>query len=396
MRFVYHHRTQGRGGEGVHIAHVVRALGAAGHEVAVVSPPGVDPLGSAGTAPVDKSDLPVSGLHRVWRWVSRHWPQAGFEVLEIAYNAYAVLRLQPLLVAGSGIVVYERYAFFLVLSTWLAKRRGLTVLLEVNEVAGVRRARGLVLERLARRMERAVFGRADAVLVVSSFLAAEARRRGADAARIHLLPNAVEAVGAGAGDRARTRRELGIADRIVIGFVGWFDEWDRLDLLVAAFADLHATRPTAHLLLVGDGPVAGRVREDLERRGLGRAVTLTGPVPRVDVPRHLAAMDLGVLPASNPFGSPIALFEMMAAGKAVVAPDVAPVRDVLAHDRTGVIVPQEDPKALGAALGRLLDDAGLRERIGAAARERVADAHTWAANARRIADIARTCGEAVP
>jgi glycosyltransferase involved in cell wall biosynthesis len=392
LRFVYHHRTQGRGGEGVHIAHMVRALVAEGHEVAVVSPPGVDPLGMAGSPPVDKSDTRVNGLSRLWRWVSRHWPQVGFEVLELAYNVYAVVRLRFILPRQAGAVFYERYAFFLWWSTWLAKRRRLPVILEVNEVAGVQRARGLVMERVAQRLERATFGRADALLVVSSYLEDEVRRRGARDGCVHVIPNAVDAATVEVGaERARTRDELGVNGCTVIGFLGWFDQWDRLDVLVAVFSTLHRSRPDARLLLVGDGPVASALRADIERLGLAEAVIMTGPVARADVPRHLEAMDIGVLPSSNAFGSPIALFEMMAAGIPVVAPDVRPVLDVLEHGVTGLIVPLGDRVALGAALDRLAADGDLRTRLGGAARRRIAEAHTWTANARRVAEIARQC-----
>jgi glycosyltransferase involved in cell wall biosynthesis len=396
VRFVYHHRTQGRGGEGLHISQVVRALETDGHAVTVVSPPGVDPLETAGMAPVDKSDVRVAGPSRVWRWVSRHSPQVGFELLEIAYNLYATVRLRRLLPRGSGVVLYERYAFFLSLSTWLAKRRGLPVVLEVNEVAGVPRARGLVMEGLARSIERAVLRRADAVLVVSSFLADEARRRGAREGRVHVLPNAVADVGAGSPPGRDAREALSLGGRTVIGFVGWFDRWDRLDLLVEVFADLHRARPETHLLLVGDGPVAADLRSDIARQGLEAAVTITGAVPRDQVPRYLGAMDIGVLPSSNEFGSPIALFEMMAAGKPVVAPDVAPIRDVLEDGVTGIVVPRGDREALGRALGRLVGDASLRDRLGTAAMRRVAAAHTWTANARRIAGIAAACAGRAP
>jgi glycosyltransferase involved in cell wall biosynthesis len=314
-----------------------------------------------------------------------------FELLEIAYNLYAMARLRRLLRSGSEVVFYERYAFFLSLSTWLARRRGVPVVLEVNEVAGVARARGLVMEGLARRIERATFGRADAVLAVSSFLADEARRRGARDGRVHVIPNAVAEVGVGSRLGRETREILGVGDRIVIGFVGWFDRWDRLDLLVEVFAELHGARPETHLLLVGDGPVAAELRAEVASRRLQSAVTITGAVPRDEVPRYLAAMDIGVLPSSNDFGSPIALFELMAAGKPVVAPDVAPIRDVVEDGVTGIVVPRGDRDALARVLGRLVNDAPLRNRLGAAAMQRVAAEHTWAANARRIASIAAAC-----
>ena len=55
LRVLYHHRTQGRGAEGLHVASIVRALQAQGHQVTVVSPPGIDPLDPASSAPVDKA-----------------------------------------------------------------------------------------------------------------------------------------------------------------------------------------------------------------------------------------------------------------------------------------------------------------------------------------------------
>ena len=377
----------------MHIAHVVRALEAAGHEVVVISPPGVDPLETAGVAPVDKSDAPVSGLSRLWKWVSRRCPQFVFELLEMAYNVFAALRLHRVLPRDRDVVFYERYAFFLCLSTWLAKRRGLTIVLEVNEVAGVQRARGLVMVGIACRIERATFRRADAVLVVSSFLADEVRRRGARCERVHVIPNAVDAVTlARSSERGRTRDALGLCRSTVIGFLGWFDQWDRLDLLIDVFARLHGIRADARLLLVGDGPVVHALRADITRRGLDDAVILAGPVSRGNVPRYLDAMDIGVLPSSNAFGSPIALFEMMAAGKPVVVPDVGPVLDVVEDGGTGLVVPLGDRERLEAALDLLLVDAEMRERLGAAARERIEAKHTWAANAGRIVDIARRCG----
>jgi len=80
LNILYHHRTQGRGAEGVHISSVVRALEKLGHRVTMVSPPGIDPLSAAGNAPVDKSNVSTSGVQTVWKWVSRYLPNALFEV----------------------------------------------------------------------------------------------------------------------------------------------------------------------------------------------------------------------------------------------------------------------------------------------------------------------------
>ena len=99
-KILYHHRTQGRGAEGVHIVSIVLALEKMGHSVTVLSPSGIDPLKAAGDAPVDKSSVKTSGMQTVWKWVSRYLPNALFEMAEILYNIPAGRRLEKALRGG--------------------------------------------------------------------------------------------------------------------------------------------------------------------------------------------------------------------------------------------------------------------------------------------------------
>jgi glycosyltransferase involved in cell wall biosynthesis len=380
MRFIYHHRTAGRGGEGVHIVSVIRALKNAGHEVELVSPPDVNPLEARDTTPLDKGGATAAGLTLLWKWVSCHCPQFLFELLEIGYNAYAVLALTPVFRRHRGAVFYERYAFFLVAGVALARAFGRKVILEVNEVAGVQRSRAQTLVGIARLFERFTFSRADEIVTVSSYLQAEVLRRGGRPGHVHVVPNAIDPQRFEGHDLdgGETRARLGL-DRgaTVIGFVGWFDKWDRLDRLIDLIVELRDPFPEVRLLLVGDGPVARDLSARVEASGLQGAVILSGPVKRPDVPSYIGAMDICVLPDSNEFGSPIAMFEFMAMGKAVAAPDLAPVRDVLVDGRTGVIFDRLEPRALHTALGRLISATPYRKRLGAAARQQVFERHTW-------------------
>ena len=379
MRFIYHHRTSGRGGEGVHISSVVRALRSAGHEVAVVSPPGIDPMSSAAAVPLDKGAARLSGIVRFWKWISCSCPQVLFEAAEVLYNLYAIVRLPFALCRAKRAVYYERYAFFLSAGVWLARLFGLPIILEVNEVAGTLRARPLVFVGLARWLERQTFSRADEIVTVSSYLQREVLQRGGREGHVHVVPNAIDPVRFQQANGSAVRERLGLTGTRVLGFVGWFDKWDRLGRLLALMKELRNDHESVRLLLVGDGPAAWELSEEITREGLESLVVLSGPVARADVPNYIDAMDICVLPDSNEFGSPIVLFEFMALAKAIVAPDLAPIRDVITHGETGWIVSRTDSAALRSIVQDLLADPVLAARVGQAARRRVLERHTWAA-----------------
>jgi glycosyltransferase involved in cell wall biosynthesis len=119
------------------------------------------------------------------------------------------------------------------------------------------------------------------------------------------------------------------------------------------------------------------LRATARAKGLTSHVIFTGPVPRSEVPDVMSAMDVCILPDSNEFGSPIVLFEFMASGKPVIAPDLAPVRDVVEHGVTGFIVDRSDDIQLLKTVACLLADQSLCSKVGDAARRRVLSRHTW-------------------
>lgn len=396
MDFVYHHRTAGRGAESLHIIHVVEALEALGHTVEIVSPPGVDPRLTAGAAPLDKGGQSAArGLSRLWAWMSNHAPQVVFELAELAYNVHAARTVRSALKRRPRAVLYERHACFLFAGVWAARRLGMPVILEVNEVSGFERARGQMLTPIMRAVERFVFSRADHILTVSSLLRDEVVRRGGRPGRVHVVPNAIDPKRFLAPiDSESIRRQQGLSGKTVVGFVGWFDHWDRLELLIDAVKALSARHPELRLLLVGDGPVTAELRAKTEREGLDEQVIFMGAVPRAQVPACIGAMDICVLPDSNRFGSPMVLFEFMAMGRPVLAPDVPPVRDVICDGENGIVI-RPGAGNLYEALGRLLDDPGRRAAIGSRARESVLRQHTWDATARQIVALVHPALERV-
>lgn len=386
LNILYHHRTQGRGAEGVHIASIVKALEDLGHTVTVLSPPGVNPLDPTHSIPVDKARVQTGGIQSLWTWVSRHLPNFLFELAEIAYNFPAYLRLRRTLATQRFDLVYERYAFYLVVGALLAHRYKIPFILEANEVSGIaHRARKQSFPALCARFERLLFVRCTSIHTVSSHLKKRILKQSVPDLRVHVTSNAFNL----AKVKERTRqpaliRRFDLDGKTVIGFAGWFDHWDRLDFLIKVFRDLKASHPDIRLLLIGDGPVTRQLRQQVNEYGLVGEVVFTGAVARQEVYDYIALLDIAVLPHSNDFGSPVVMFEFMGLSIPVVAPKLDPILDVQCDGETALLFDPLNHEQCRDAIEQLVHSVALRQRLAKNAYAKLTAEYTWRKNAERI------------
>ena len=376
MKILYHFRTQGTGAEGVHIAGIAGAFEKLGHAVVFSSPGGVDPR--PGASPFRSAEQ--RGL---LARLAAHAPGFVFELLEVTYNLVALLRHRALLARESFDLIYERHAFFLCSTAWLAEWRGIPLVVEVNELAGDERVRAKPwLTPLARLSDRFTFERARLIVVVSPHLQRRIVAMGIAPEKVLVLPNAVsEAMLDAPADAAAVRARYDCEAAVVIGFVGWFVPWHRLDQLVAEFAALAKHHPTARLMLVGDGDLKPALAAQAAQLGVADQVVFTSAVPHSEIADYVAAMDIAVVPHSNEYRSPIKLFEYMARGRAVLAPRVEPIESIICDGENGLLFEPSDPADLRRQLVCLIESASLRAWLGTCARETVRTRHTWTKNA---------------
>jgi glycosyltransferase involved in cell wall biosynthesis len=139
-----------------------------------------------------------------------------------------------------------------------------------------------------------------------------------------------------------------------------------LDLLVRAWRQIHMADPLARLLIVGEGPLRQNLEDLVRQSRCANIIRFLGP--REDVAAILRAADVFVLP-SRYEGCSNATLEAMASGLPVVACDVGGMRELVAHNRTGWLVPPDRPDTLSQTLLTLLLDRSLRHRAGAAGRD---------------------------
>ena len=380
MNILFHFRTQGTGAEGVHIAGIANAFRRLGHRVVFSSPSGIDPTQSAGQNPFRQ------GRRGLLARLAAHAPGVFFELIEIAYNVFAGWRLGALLRGEKFDLIYERHAFFLCITSFLAQRRGIPLIVEVNELAGDERVRADPwLLPLARLADRFTFQRAQLIAVVSPHLQRRIEAMGIRREKIVVVPNAVDEQSLEArADGTAIRQRYQCANAVVVGFAGWFVPWHQLDVLVAQFATLAKANPQLRLLLVGDGPLRASLEAQATALGIRDQLLFTGPVPHAEMPSYLAAMDICVVPHSNAYRSPIKLFEYMAVGRAIVAPRTEPIGLILRDGENGLLFELENGDSLRSQLASLVADATLRTRLGEQARTDVTERHTWTQNARAV------------
>ncbi|MEM6566951.1 MAG: glycosyltransferase [Planctomycetota bacterium] len=400
MKILYHHRTQADDGQAVHIRSLVRAFEGLGHEVrevALVEKTGAsDPAGGsgAGSGALTGTSAPSAAAPRSersfpWSLVG-HVPRFVRELAEYGYTIPASRRLRAAVGEFSPDVIYERYAFGNAAGVRVAAATGVPIVLEVNSpmVLELQRTRGLAFPRHARRVETSIFRRATRIAVVTEVLRGMLVDMGIDGSKIFVTPNGVDPERFEGLDRDAARRDLGIegVDGVVLGFTGFYRDWHRLDLVVDGLADEPALA-AAHLVLVGEGPAEEGLRARAAERGVAARVHFAGKRPHHVVPSVLAAFDVGLVPAINPYASPLKLHEYMAAGVVPVAPDQPNLREVLVDGVDSVLVPPGDGVALNRALADLAADDDRRRALGGAARRAVAERDlTWEGNARRVLD----------
>lgn len=377
MKILYHHRIRSKDGQYVHLEELVGALRGLGHEVLIVGP---DAVGSAEFG----SDAGIVAS------LKRRLPRAVYELAEWAYGIHAYRRLANAIAAFRPDVLYERYNLFSTAGVKARNRFGLPMLLEVNAPIYAERKKfdGIALDRLARASERRAWRGADVLLPVTRALATIVRETSGPGRRVEIIPNGINLDHfAGPFDTEAVRRRWALDGRIVLGFTGFVRDWHGLDRVIAAIAKDGPAHPRM-LFVIGDGPARQALEAQAATLGIASRVVFTGIVSRDQIPVYVSTFDIALQPAVVAYASPLKLFEYLALGRAIVAPDQANIREVLDDGVNALLFDVDDPDGLTGAIGRLTADDALRATLARGARETIVRRGlTWTHNARRVTSL---------
>jgi len=240
------------------------------------------------------------------------------------------------------------------------------------------------------RMEADAAKGATRVFAITEALREEMVKRGVDGEKIQIVPNGVDTSRFNPIPRdEELASQLGVAGKTVIGYVGSVLDYEGIELILEAAEVLNRTREDFHVLIVGDGAELGRFQNHVQERELEHVVTFTGRVPHEEVERYYSLVDITPFPRLPlpvcEMVSPLKPFEAMAMGKAVVASDVAALKEIVTPGVNGYLHEKGSTESLIEQLTILLDDPEHTRRIGDQAREWVVENRDWKQLAQLIA-----------
>lgn len=200
--------------------------------------------------------------------------------------------------------------------------------------------------------------------------------------------------------RTQMRASLGAGtDDILVGMAGRLDVWKGVDVFLEAAARVSSDRPRVRFVVVG-GPVIGLETYAASLKARATALGVDGHLVWTDwrfspaaMPDVHRALDVLVLPSTEPEPFGLVVVEAMATGRPVIATAHGGPCEIVVDGVTGLLVPPKDPDALATAIRRVADDPTLAQAMGAAGRVRAIERYSSTAY---LAGVHRVYDEIVP
>ena len=405
IRFCEPHAAQ------LHIYHTIRGLQQTGHEVTL--------LALQGRQILCTKDLQVFKSDRL---LASHYGRMGlsgtalfksFEsgvrrlqsILHIPYlalfDSYRMAEAGSLNLKGFDLI-HERFNLLALGGAWASKKLGIPFVLEVNaDLLEQRKFKGIP-ERGLRRLfalwaTRMCYNTAAKIICISADLKDHLSRTwNIEDNKLTVLPCAADVEAFEPNHNPELIRQgLGLTNEPVVIWVGGFYPWHDLDLLIKSFSLVLPRHPSAKLVLVGDGPTRQSIAQMVQNNGLQQSVIMTGAIAHSDVPDMLSIADIAVVPSAavsashGGTGTPLKLFEYMAAGKPIVATALNQAAEVIQDGNNGLLVEAGEVNQFAEAILRLLKDPGERVRLGQNARRQAIELYSWEEYTKRLEEIYR-------
>jgi glycosyltransferase involved in cell wall biosynthesis len=403
IRFYEPHAAQ------IHIYHTIHGLQRAGHRVSLLALQERQVLFTQDLQVFKGKEL-TAGHYGQTGWSGTapfRWLESGIRRLQSLLHFPYLAMFDSFRMAEAGCVnlkgydiIHERFNLFALGGAWASRKLGIPFVLEINaDLLEQRRFKG-IQERGLRRLfaiwaTRVCFETAVQIICISPRLKHHLNTKWkVDERKLTVLPIAADVeVFKPNYNSELVRKSLGLTNEPVVMWVGGFYPWHDLSLLLESFGVILQRRPDARLVLVGDGQTRPSVEDKITKAGIRQAVIMTGAIAHSQVPEMLSVADVAVVPSAaitagrGGTGTPLKLFEYMAAGKAIVATVHDEAAEVIQHGYNGLLVEAGDVREFSEAILRLIDDPEERNRLGQNAREQAVRQYSWEEYTRKLEEI---------
>ncbi len=365
-------------GYGTHMREMIKAFKKLGHDVF--------PVIMGGTELKEIKPDKFINLKMVKRVIPSILWESTRDIFLSNFDRIAILHLEEQVRLYEPDLIYERSNYLQISGGLIAKKYGIKNILEINTpfVEERRNFQGnsFLLKR-AFKNESLRAELSDKMAVVSSPLKKYfIEKHGISPAKIIIAPNAIDLEKidcdkhSSVSDMEIQRVSSLLKNKTVVGFVGSIAKWHSVDILVQAFTNLVNRYPNTHLLIVGGGETMEELKQKTKDLGVSDRVIFTGNVEHSLVFKYIKLIDIAVLPNTNWYMSPIKIFEYGAMGKAIIAPDIDPIKDVIISGEDAVLIKSE-VNTLENAIETLITNPDMRKQISANFREKVLKNYTW-------------------
>lgn len=266
---------------------------------------------------------------------------------------------------------------------------GVTICFEINSAYFDEAHNHFWLRPFLQKLEVQRFQHADVVTVVSSYLRDYLVERGFQKEKVLINHNGVDA------ESFRPKNiepeAMPILRNIpehafVLGYVGGMEAFRKLPLLIQQVANLRKNGyEDLFLLIVGSGRDEALIDQAIAQQGIAlqHSVLRTGWVPHHVVPSLLTRVNVALFPYTNPYCSPLKLFEYLGAGLACIGPNTAAVREVFTHNQH-LLLAAQDGSDFEKHIIALRTDPKFASELAARGQELVLSKFTWQENVNRV------------
>lgn len=326
------------------------------------------------------------------RLMPRHIHATMRDIYEIVVDWRFYRAVETRLQAVNPSIILQQHARYAQAGVRLGRRYNIPVFLDdITPIWEEERHSDRSLKLIARQIRKGVFSQASGLIAVTSDMETQLRSEGVPSRKIHVVPNGVDCKLFNPETTSMViRQKYGLEDKVVIGYVGGMQEWHRLDLLLRVASPLIEAIPHIQFLLVVGKDPDKRLESMVRERGLTDWFTFSGGVPHSEVPAYINAMDIAILPGIHSYMSPLKIYEYMAMGKPVIAPNKNLfIEELVIPHQHGLLFEAEDANSMKNAIMTLALDPEIRQKMGKEAIESAQKNYTWYQQANKLIQVFR-------